>query len=126
MPARCLIVDDEDLARQQLTRLLAAHPDFQVVGEACNGIEALELIPELQPGVVFLDIEMPGLSGFDMLVQLREGTGQPSPARRPVSGFFVKCGNHAAAGPTCKIGWPPGKADRSVVAERNHLRRDRG
>jgi len=72
MPARCLIVDDEDLARQQLTRLLAAHPDFQVVGEACNGIEALELIPELQPGVVFLDIEMPGLSGFDMLVQLRE------------------------------------------------------
>ena len=72
MPARCLIVDDEDLARQQITRLLAAQPDFQVIGEARNGVEALELIPELKPEVVFLDIEMPGLSGFDMLIQLRE------------------------------------------------------
>jgi len=48
MPARCLIVDDEDLARQQITRLLAAQPDFQVSGEARNGVEALELIPELK------------------------------------------------------------------------------
>jgi two-component system LytT family response regulator len=72
MPARCLIVDDEDLARQQITRLLAAQPDFQVIGEARNGVEALELIPELKPEVVFLDIEMPGLNGFDMLAQLRE------------------------------------------------------
>src|SRR5260370_5500456 len=72
MPARCLIVDDEDLARQQMSRLLAAHPEFQVIGEARNGVEALELIPELKPEVVFLDIEMPGLNGFDMLAQLRE------------------------------------------------------
>jgi len=72
MPARCLIVDDEDLARQQITRLLAAQPNFQVIGEARNGVEALELIPELKPEVVFLDIEMPGLNGFDMLAQLRE------------------------------------------------------
>src|SRR5215813_8593858 len=72
MPARCLIVDDEDLARQQMTRLLAAQPEFQIIGEARNGVEALELIPELQPEVVFLDIEMPGLNGFDMLAQLRE------------------------------------------------------
>jgi len=72
MPARCLIVDDEDLARQQIIRLLAAQPNFQVIGEARNGVEALELIPELKPEVVFLDIEMPGLNGFDMLAQLRE------------------------------------------------------
>jgi two-component system LytT family response regulator len=72
MPVRCLIVDDEDLARQQITRLLAAQPDFQVIGEARNGVDALELIPELKPEVVFLDIEMPGLNGFDMLAQLRE------------------------------------------------------
>ena len=72
MPARCLIVDDEDLARQQMARLLAAQPNFQVIGEARNGVEALELIPELKPEVVFLDIEMPGLNGFDMLAQLRE------------------------------------------------------
>jgi two-component system LytT family response regulator len=72
MPARCLIVDDEDLARQQITRLLAAQPDFLVIGEARNGVEALELIPELKPEVIFLDIEMPGLNGFDMLAQLRE------------------------------------------------------
>jgi DNA-binding LytR/AlgR family response regulator len=72
MPARCLIVDDEDLARQQMAGLLAAQPNFQVIGEARNGVEALELIPELKPEVVFLDIEMPGLNGFDMLAQLRE------------------------------------------------------
>ncbi|MEJ7605474.1 MAG: response regulator [Bryobacteraceae bacterium] len=72
MPARCLIVDDEDLARQQMSRLLAAHPEFQIIGESRNGVEALEFIPEFKPEVVFLDIEMPGLNGFDMLAQLRD------------------------------------------------------
>ena len=72
MTARCVIVDDEDLARQHVARLLSAHAEFEIAGEARNGIEALERIPEIRPDVVFLDIEMPGLNGFDTLVQLRE------------------------------------------------------
>ena len=70
MGVRCLLVDDEELARRQLARLLGAHPDFEIAGEAANGVEALERIEELRPEVVFLDIEMPGLSGFDVLAQL--------------------------------------------------------
>jgi DNA-binding LytR/AlgR family response regulator len=67
---RSLIVDDEEIARQHLTRLLAAHPDLEITGEASNGLEALQAISDCQPDVVFLDVEMPGLTAFDMLVQL--------------------------------------------------------
>ena len=56
-----LLIDDEAPARLHLRRLLAAHTDVQIVGDAANGLEALERIAELQPRVIFLDIEMPGL-----------------------------------------------------------------
>jgi two-component system LytT family response regulator len=56
-----LIVDDEAAARSRLTRMLAEHPDVQIVGEASDGLQALERIEELRPQVVFLDIQMPGL-----------------------------------------------------------------
>jgi len=68
---RCIIVDDEDLARTYMRRLLEAHDDFNIAGEASNGIEALESIAELQPDVVFLDIEMPALNAFDVIAQLQ-------------------------------------------------------
>jgi two-component system LytT family response regulator len=67
---RALIVDDEPLARRELRRLLAAHPSIQIVGEAGDIDEAHERIDSLAPGVVFLDIQMPGGSGFDLLAQL--------------------------------------------------------
>ena len=67
---RVLIVDDEDPARAHLIRLLAAEPDIVVVGEARNGIEALEQIAEHAPDVVFLDVEMPGLNGLEVSRQL--------------------------------------------------------
>jgi two-component system LytT family response regulator len=67
---RCLIVDDEEIARQHLVRLLTAYPDLEITGQASNGLEALEAISENQPDVVFLDVEMPGLTAFDMLVQV--------------------------------------------------------
>jgi two-component system, LytTR family, response regulator len=67
---RCLVVDDEAIARQHLLRLIAAHPDLEAIGNAANGVEALQSISEHHPDVVFLDIEMPGLTGFDMLAQL--------------------------------------------------------
>jgi len=64
---RALIVDDEDLARDKLKRLLAAHDDVHVVGEAKDGNEAVDLIREEQPDLVFLDIDMPHRTGFEVL-----------------------------------------------------------
>jgi two-component system LytT family response regulator len=67
---RALVVDDEPLARRELRRLLQAHPAVQVIGEAGNIDEARSRIDELVPDVVFLDIQMPGGTGFDLLAQL--------------------------------------------------------
>ncbi len=67
---RVLVVDDEPLARRELRRLLDAFPFVQIVGEAGNIDEARESIEKLSPDVVFLDIQMPGGTGFDLLTQL--------------------------------------------------------
>lgn len=69
---RTLIVDDDPAARSYLHGLLAdAHPEVEVVGEASNMGEAQRLIAELKPALVFLDVEMPGGSGFDLLRELK-------------------------------------------------------
>jgi two-component system LytT family response regulator len=66
------LIDDEKLAVKRLTRLLDYYPEIiQVVGEACNGQEGLILIERLKPDLIFLDIEMPVLNGFEMLSQLQ-------------------------------------------------------
>ncbi len=67
---RALIVDDERLARTELARLLAVHPEIEIAGEARNGEEALELIAKLVPDLLFLDIQMPGMTGFELLERL--------------------------------------------------------
>jgi two-component system LytT family response regulator len=67
---KALIVDDEPLARRELRRLLAAFSAVTVVGESGNIDEAREAIDSLAPDVVFLDIQMPGGTGFDLLAQL--------------------------------------------------------
>ncbi len=67
---KVLVVDDEPLARRELRRLLDAFPTALVVGEAGNIDEARARIEELSPDVVFLDIQMPGGTGFDLLAQL--------------------------------------------------------
>ncbi|MGD0869860.1 MAG: LytTR family DNA-binding domain-containing protein [Bryobacteraceae bacterium] len=67
---RALIVDDERLARAELARLLVMHPEIEIAGEARNGEEALELIARLVPDLVFLDIQMPGMTGFELLERL--------------------------------------------------------
>jgi two-component system LytT family response regulator len=70
-PLRTLLIDDESLAISRLRRLLDKHRDtFEVVGEASNGAEGLTLIESERPDVIFLDIEMPLLNGFDMLSRL--------------------------------------------------------
>jgi len=64
---KTLLVDDERLSRNDLRQMLSAHDNIDIVGEAANGDKALELINERQPDLVFLDIQMPGLNGFDVL-----------------------------------------------------------
>lgn len=67
---KAVIVDDERMARQELRRLLRAHPEVEIAGEAQSGEEALALIPKLAPDLVFLDIQMPGMTGFELLERL--------------------------------------------------------
>lgn len=67
---RALIVDDERLARVELRRLLAAHPAIEIVGEAADAGEARDQIDALDPALIFLDIEMPGETAFDLLASL--------------------------------------------------------
>lgn len=69
---RVLIVDDEELARLRLRTLLGEQDGVECVGEARNGIEAVEMIRELAPDLVMLDIQMPGMTGFDVLEALDE------------------------------------------------------
>ena len=72
MTLRIAIVDDEAPARAKLRRYLAAAPDVQMVGEAASGREALGLLVEHRPDVVFLDVRMPGMDGFAVLQALGE------------------------------------------------------
>jgi two-component system, LytTR family, response regulator len=67
---RALLVDDERLARTELRRLLAAHPDVEVAGEARDADEAKARIEELRPDLVFVDVQMPGRSVFTVLAEI--------------------------------------------------------
>ena len=67
---RALIVDDERLARKELMKLLEEHPMIEVIGEAMNADEAFNMINELNPDLLFLDIQMPGKTGFQLLEML--------------------------------------------------------
>jgi two-component system, LytTR family, response regulator len=66
-PISVLIVDDEKPARQKIRMFLTGEPDFKIAGEAGDGLEALRLIREIKPQLVFLDIQMPGLTGFELI-----------------------------------------------------------
>lgn len=69
---RTLIVDDEYLARQRVVKLLETHDDVTIVGEARNAGEAVEMIQKLEPDLVFLDIQMPDQTGFDVVKKLKK------------------------------------------------------
>jgi two-component system, LytTR family, response regulator len=69
-PIRVLLVDDEPLARAMLREMLQGDPHVAIVGESCNGSEALEAIRTYSPDLIFLDVQMPELGGFDVLASL--------------------------------------------------------
>jgi len=77
MDLRALLVDDEQLARDELGYLLGQVGGVEVIGQAGNGVEALTTIDRLQPDVVFLDVQMPGLSGFEVARRMLD-TAAPS------------------------------------------------
>jgi len=70
MPLSAVIVDDEQLARDELSYLLKSVDDVQVVAQGKNGVEAVNLIKEHSPDIVFLDVQMPGLDGFGVIKKL--------------------------------------------------------
>ena len=74
---RVLIVDDEPLARERMRELLAEQPDVEVLGECENGREAIEAIERTRPDLVFLDVQMPGIDGFEVVRGLRS-EGMPA------------------------------------------------
>jgi len=67
---KALIVDDERLARKELMKLLEEHPAIEIVGEAMNAEEAIQMVNDLSPDLLFLDIQMPGKTGFQLLEEL--------------------------------------------------------
>jgi two-component system LytT family response regulator len=70
MVKKVIIIDDERLARNELRKLLVEYPEIEVVAEAANADEGIEKIQEFHPDLIFLDIQMPGKTGFDMLGEL--------------------------------------------------------
>src|ERR1700687_3011694 len=70
MPLSAIIVDDEQLARDELAYLLKNAGDVNVVAQGKNGLEAVNLIKEHNPDLVFLDVQMPGLDGFGVIKKL--------------------------------------------------------
>jgi len=85
---RCLIVDDEPMGREGLRIALAKDADLEIVGEASDGIEALELIRSEVPDLVFLDIHMPGRTGLEVLAELE-------PDQRPLVVFATAYDQYA-------------------------------
>ena len=69
---KAIIIDDERLARNELKKLLSDFPEVEVIGEAANAAEGIEKIESLMPDLIFLDIQMPGKTGFDMLMELEK------------------------------------------------------
>ena len=72
MRTRFLIVDDSDLVRRSLRMVLQANPDWEICGEAADGVSAVEMFKELRPNIVILDFQMPGINGIETARRMAE------------------------------------------------------
>jgi two-component system LytT family response regulator len=90
MTIRTVIIDDEPPARRGIVLLLASQPDFSVAGECQNGKEAVGMIAAIKPDLIFLDIQMPGMSGFDVLSSI-------GPNETPATIFMTAYDQYALA-----------------------------
>jgi len=88
MKIRTLIVDDEELGRKRIRKLLSLESEFEIVAESRDGREAIRAIEKFSPDLVFLDVQMPELGGFEVLSQI-------TPAKMPVI-IFVTAHDHFA------------------------------
>jgi two-component system LytT family response regulator len=85
---RALIVDDEPLARERVASLLASEPDMEIAGQCRDGREAIDAILHLSPDIVFLDVQMPGADGFEVIKAV-------GPERMPIVVFVTAYDQHA-------------------------------
>lgn len=91
MSLRVLIVDDEPLARERIRALLAGDPDIEILGECASGEDALRTIRVAHPDLLFLDVQMPGMDGFDTLA----AAAAADPSRVPAVIFVTAYDQHA-------------------------------
>ena len=80
---RVAIVDDEELARERMRALLSEHDDIEVVAECADGAEALRAIDDKNPDLVFLDVQMPDVDGFEVVEALERGDAEAPPGNNP-------------------------------------------
>ncbi|MBC8042106.1 MAG: response regulator transcription factor [Rhizobacter sp.] len=119
---RTLIVDDEPLALERLRSLLAAEPDIDLVGQCASGEDAIEVMRQHEPDLVFLDVQMPELTGFDVVKSLRGGEAVSEAL--PVIVFVTASAQHAVeAFNVCAADYLLKPFDRSRLQE--SLRRAR-
>ena len=120
---RVLLVDDEAPARALLREMLSAEPDVEIVGEAATGLEAVKAAAELEPEVVFLDIEMPKLDGFE--VHAVDYVLKPYRAERlreALSRARARVGDRPEPALLARAARPPGQyAQRVVVKDGAHI-----
>lgn len=120
MMMRTLLVDDEPLARQRLRLLLAEEPDVEIIGECANGTEAIAAIEKEAPDLVFLDVQMPGADGFEVLRGL-------APEKMPVVIFVTAFDQHAVRAFEAQAldyllkPFKPSRLTETVARARQHL-----
>src|SRR6185436_20967341 len=78
MPLKAVVVDDEQLAREELIYMLEQMPNLEVIAQAGNGLEAIGVVERVSPDVLFLDVQMPGLNGFEVAHRLIQNGGTPN------------------------------------------------
>jgi two-component system LytT family response regulator len=122
---RALIVDDEPLARRRIRKLLAEHADIEVIGECANGLEAIGSIRDDAPDLVFLDVQMPEVNGFEVLEAAKMGALPLTIFVTAYDSYAIRAFEVHALDYLLKP-FDKGRFDRAVQRARDHMKNDRG